>query len=43
MTKQITFTDYGITLKVEKGSTILEAARQAGIAVESPCNGTGTC
>lgn len=32
-----------ITLDVEPGTSILEAAREAGIALESPCNGAGVC
>lgn len=28
---------------VEKGTTILEAARKIGVVIESPCNGTGVC
>ena len=28
---------------VEEGLTILQAARKAGIVIESPCNGAGTC
>lgn len=32
-----------ILIEVEKGATILEAARRAGIVIESPCNGTGKC
>lgn len=28
---------------VENGVTILKAARKAGIVIESPCNGSGTC
>lgn len=28
---------------VEEGVTILQAARKAGIVIESPCNGAGTC
>jgi uncharacterized 2Fe-2S/4Fe-4S cluster protein (DUF4445 family) len=28
---------------VEEGTTILMAARKAGIVIESPCNGIGTC
>ncbi|BCS54147.1 ASKHA domain-containing protein [Geobacter sp. SVR] len=28
---------------IEQGSTILEAARQAGVLIEAPCNGAGHC
>jgi ferredoxin len=31
------------TLKVESGVSILEAARRAGVNIETPCNGLGTC
>lgn len=31
------------TITVENGVTILQAARKAGIVIESPCNGVGTC
>ncbi|MFZ4858678.1 MAG: ASKHA domain-containing protein [Desulfuromonadaceae bacterium] len=32
-----------ITVKVEPGTTILDAARRAGILIEAPCNGAGQC
>ncbi|SFB31881.1 Uncharacterized 2Fe-2 and 4Fe-4S clusters-containing protein, contains DUF4445 domain [Acetitomaculum ruminis DSM 5522] len=41
--KSITFKPDNITIQVKKGQTILEAARKAGIAIESPCNGSGVC
>ena len=31
------------TVEVENGTTILKAAKQAGVMVESPCNAMGTC
>lgn len=31
------------SITVEEGTTILQAARKAGIVIESPCNGVGTC
>lgn len=31
------------TASVPEGTTILEAARQAGVVIESPCDGIGTC
>jgi uncharacterized 2Fe-2S/4Fe-4S cluster protein (DUF4445 family) len=31
------------SIEVEKGSTILEAARKAGVLIESPCNAVGIC
>lgn len=33
----------GRTIKAQAGSTVLQAARKAGIALESPCNAAGTC
>ncbi|GBU24293.1 ferredoxin [Fibrobacteria bacterium R8-3-H12] len=30
-------------IEVDKSTTIIEAARQLGIAIESPCNGAGVC
>lgn len=39
----ITFVNQNKTIKVEKGTTLLEAARSAGVVVEAPCNGMGTC
>ncbi|HWR40226.1 MAG TPA: ASKHA domain-containing protein [Patescibacteria group bacterium] len=32
-----------VTIDVPSGTTLLESARLAGILVESPCNGSGTC
>lgn len=40
---QVTFNPDNITIYVEPGTTILEAARRAGVNIESPCNGAGTC
>lgn len=40
---KIKFVNEGITVKVKKGTTILQASREAGIVIESPCNGMGTC
>lgn len=31
------------TVMVPAGTTILEAGRLAGVTIEAPCNGTGTC
>jgi uncharacterized 2Fe-2S/4Fe-4S cluster protein (DUF4445 family) len=31
------------TLEVAAGTTLLEASRRSGLAVEAPCNGSGTC
>jgi len=32
-----------IVIEVKEGTTILEAARIAGVIIESPCGGAGTC
>lgn len=39
----VKFLNENVTIHAEKGTTILEAARQAGVTIESPCNGTGVC
>jgi uncharacterized 2Fe-2S/4Fe-4S cluster protein (DUF4445 family) len=40
---QVFFENGNASVAVEKGTTVLEAARLAGIALESPCNATGVC
>jgi uncharacterized 2Fe-2S/4Fe-4S cluster protein (DUF4445 family) len=40
---QVFFVKENISVAVERGTTALEAARRAGIALESPCNATGVC
>jgi len=42
-THRVVFQPDGRTLNVRAGQTILEAARAAGIPMESPCGGKGTC
>lgn len=41
----ISFHTDGLPVRIEvpAGATILEAARKAGVVIESPCNGSGTC
>ncbi len=39
----ITFLPSGTETKIEKGSTLYEAALQAGITLNSPCGGLGSC
>lgn len=39
----VTFQPHGRTVFVLKDSTLLEAAAQAGIAINTPCGGGGTC
>ncbi len=40
---KVTFDSVKIAVQVSSGTTILEAARLAGVPLESPCNGAGTC
>ncbi len=40
---KITFQPEGLQVEAERGETILEAARRAGVLIEAPCNGAGTC
>lgn len=40
---QIKFIPDNITISVEEGTTILQAARLAGVVIESPCNSAVTC
>ncbi|MBN1542595.1 DUF4445 domain-containing protein [candidate division KSB1 bacterium] len=39
----ITFQPSGKTVELPRGSDLLEAARQAGVEIEFPCGGKGTC
>ncbi len=39
----VVFEPEGLRLSVQDGTTVLEAARQAGLQVESQCGGRGTC
>ena len=43
MTITVRFLPEDRLVEVEQGTTILEAARAAGVVIESPCNGAGTC
>jgi len=40
---KVEFRNENIEVHVDEGTTILEAARQAGVTIESPCNGSGVC
>jgi len=40
---KIRFEPFGITVQAEAGTTLLEAARNAGVEIESVCGGKGTC
>lgn len=39
----VTFYELSQTVEVVEGTTLLEAARMAGVFIESPCSGAGTC
>ncbi len=39
----ITFQPTGLTVSVDGGTTVLDAAVQAGLAVHAPCGGIGRC
>jgi uncharacterized 2Fe-2S/4Fe-4S cluster protein (DUF4445 family) len=40
---RVNFVRQNKTVTLETGKTILEAARLAGVTIESPCNGIGSC
>lgn len=40
---KVNFISEGIISNINKGETILEAARKAGVIIEAPCNAAGTC
>ena len=40
---RVRFPAYGIAVQVPEGATLLEAARLAGVPLESPCDGSGLC
>ncbi len=40
---EITFLPQDITLTVSDGTTLLQALRAAGLVLEAPCDGRGTC
>lgn len=40
---KVRFTPSGAEAVVRKGTTVLEAARSAGLSLESPCGGQGSC
>lgn len=40
---QVTFYPTNCSVEVKKGTSILEAAQMAGVLIESPCKGLGTC
>ncbi|MFP4169732.1 MAG: ASKHA domain-containing protein [Methanomassiliicoccales archaeon] len=39
----VTFFPKNVTVEVEKGTTILDAAFEAGVSIDSVCGGKGTC
>src|SRR5271157_3372280 len=40
---RITFQPSGITIDVKRETTLLDAARSAGVEIDAPCGGKGTC
>jgi uncharacterized 2Fe-2S/4Fe-4S cluster protein (DUF4445 family) len=40
---QVTFMPENVTVNIKKGTNLLMAAKKAGIDIESPCGGNGTC
>ncbi|MCL4078920.1 2Fe-2S iron-sulfur cluster binding domain-containing protein [Coriobacteriia bacterium Es71-Z0120] len=40
---RVRFEPYGIEVTVSPGTTVLEAARKAGIAIAAQCGARGTC
>ena len=40
---RVTFLPSGDTVTVEAGTTIMQALRQAGLRIDAPCGGNGTC
>jgi len=40
---EVTFLPSGVTYDLPAGASLLEGARRAGIFVETPCGGVGTC
>ena len=40
---QVTFLPTNITVSVEPGTTLLQAQIQAGLHLDAPCGGKGTC
>jgi len=40
---RVTFEPEGVTVEVSPGSTLLEAAHAAGVAIDAPCGGVGRC
>jgi uncharacterized 2Fe-2S/4Fe-4S cluster protein (DUF4445 family) len=39
----VTFEPSGVTISVESGTALLDAARRAGVEIDAPCGGKGTC
>src|SRR5512133_189556 len=39
----VEFLPAAIQVEVPSGTTVLQAARQAGLIIEAPCDGIGTC
>src|SRR5512139_1186439 len=43
MSCTVTFKPASLTVACEKGTPLIEAARRAGIPLQSSCGGSGTC
>ena len=43
MPHSVTFLPVGKTVRVENDTTLLQAAVQAGLLIDAPCGGSGTC
>jgi len=39
----VSFPKQGLTVEILPGETLVEAVRRAGLALETPCDGSGTC
>ena len=42
-THHITFEPTDLSVDVPAGTTVVQAARMAGICIDTPCDGSGTC
>ena len=40
---KVDFPYFGVSTEVKSGTTLLDAIRQAGVPIDSPCDGAGTC
>ena len=42
-TCRVSFSKEGFSVPVSQGTSLLEAIEKAGLFIETPCNGNGTC